>query len=166
MTTSVAKAPPTSVLRFFEHWCESVPAANGQNTKMRSRRQRNVSTARAATTLARGSETRELLTTVLGDVFRQADERPKAQWVCQNRKARGKVVTFHWTPCRLASCEPTSANFSEGISALMPSVTQTCRQIDLTRLFFSCTLGASDYVNHTTWLQCLHSRITPCSCHP
>ena len=31
---------------------------------------------------------------------------------------------------------------------------------------FSCTLHASDYVNHTTWLKCLHPRITPSSCHP
>ena len=32
--------------------------------------------------------------------------------------------------------------------------------------FFSCALHASDYVNHTTWLKCLHARVTPSSCHP
>ena len=35
-----------------------------------------------------------------------------------------------------------------------------CGWVDNTSLF-SCTLHASDYVNHTTWLKCLHSHASP-----
>ena len=42
----------------------------------------------------------------------------------------------------------------------------TCVDRYTSHVIFSCTLHASDYVNHTTWLKCLHARVIPSPCHP
>ena len=43
---------------------------------------------------------------------------------------------------------------------------EECRQIHFTRHFFSCTSHAFMMCILTTWVNCLHARVTSYSCHP